>query len=114
MPQELRELVEEVENALKEDEILKFPELRYEFFERDTKEVARDLLGKVLVKIEGARILSGRIVEVEAYYGTEDPGSHAFRGRTIRNEPMFGPAGIFYVYLCYGMHYLVNVVTEKE
>lgn len=107
-------LVDEIKIMEREIEILNLPELEKEFFKRNTEEVARDLLGKVLVKIEKERVLSGRIVEVEAYYGMEDPGSHAFKGPTRRNTVMFGPAGIAYIYLCYGMHYLFNVVTERE
>jgi DNA-3-methyladenine glycosylase len=76
------------------------------FYERDPKIVARQLLNKVLVR--GNR--SARIVEVEAYCGAVDPGSHAFRGRTTRNATMFGPAGSLYVYFTYGMHWCANAV----
>jgi DNA-3-methyladenine glycosylase len=84
------------------------------FYARPTLTVAPDLLGKVLVHRTRSGITAGLIVEVEAYVGESDPACHAAPGRTTRNAPMYGPAGHAYVYLNYGVHYLVNVVTEPE
>lgn len=84
------------------------------FFSRYTPYVARDLLGCVLVRRLGAKRLAGRIVEVEAYRGAEDPASHAFRGVTGRTRVMFGEAGYAYVYFVYGTHYCLNLTTENE
>jgi DNA-3-methyladenine glycosylase len=85
-----------------------------EFYDRPTLEVARDLLGKVLVHRRRGVITSGAIVEVEAYIGEDDPACHAAPGPTRRNEPLYGPPGFAYVYLNYGIHCLVNVVTEAD
>jgi DNA-3-methyladenine glycosylase len=84
------------------------------FFARETLDVARDLIGKVLVHETRAGLAAGRIVEVEAYIGEDDPACHAAPGPTRRNEPLYGPAGIAYVYLNYGIHFLTNVVTEAD
>lgn len=81
------------------------------FFERSSDDVAFDLVGSWLVLHDGARSTRVLIVETEAYGGSDDPASHAFRGPTKRNEIMFGPAGYLYVYLVYGMHWCMNVVT---
>jgi DNA-3-methyladenine glycosylase len=83
------------------------------FYDRPTLDVARDLLGKVLVHRRRGVATSGVIVEVEAYIGESDPACHAAPGPTRRNEPLYGPPGYAYVYLNYGMHCLVNVVTES-
>jgi DNA-3-methyladenine glycosylase len=84
------------------------------FYERDTLLTARELLGKLLVRhVDGvARI--GRIVEVEAYLGPHDLASHSSRGRTPRTTVMFGPPGFAYVYMIYGLHFCMNIVTEPE
>ncbi len=88
--------------------------LQREFFERDTLTVARDLLGTVLVRELNGTRLSGRVVEVEAYTGWDDLASHGYRGPTPRNEVMFGTAGFSYVYLIYGMYWLLNVVAKPR
>jgi DNA-3-methyladenine glycosylase len=82
------------------------------FYDRPTLDVARDLIGKVLVHNRRGVLTSGIIVEAEAYIGESDPACHAAPGRTRRNAPLYGPPGYAYVYLNYGLHALVNVVTE--
>lgn len=84
------------------------------FFARPSPVVARELLGCWMVRQLGDERLRVRVVETEAYLGPTDPASHAFRGRTQRNSPMFGIAGIAYVYFVYGMHHCFNVVTGDE
>lgn len=83
------------------------------FFARDTLHVARGLLGKFLCRRIGKKTIRAMITEVEAYKGFEDKASHAARRKTKRNAPMFGSAGHWYIYLTYGMHWMLNIVTEK-
>ncbi len=80
-----------------------------EFYNRDPRVVARELLGKVLVRKERGILMAGRIVETEAYLGADDAAAHSAAGRTARNEVLFGPPGYAYVYFIYGMHYCLNV-----
>ena len=84
------------------------------YFNRPTLTVARSLVGKYLVRCIDGREIAGKIVEVEAYVGPHDKACHASKGRTQRTEVMFGPAGVAYVYLIYGMYHCLNVVTERE
>ena len=79
------------------------------FYDRDPRLVGPDLLGKILVRRQGRKLLTGRIVEVEAYLGPEDPAAHASIGKTPRNAVLFGPPGRAYVYFIYGNHYCLNV-----
>lgn len=85
------------------------------FFARDPVTVARQLVGKILVHRLSSGELRLRITETEAYWGQEDTACHAHKGRTKRTEVMYGEPGTVYVYLCYGMHWMLNLVTgEKE
>jgi DNA-3-methyladenine glycosylase len=84
------------------------------FYQRPTITVAREMLGKIFVRRIGETLLSGRIVEVEAYHEIGDESSHSHRGRRARNDIMFRDGGHLYVYFTYGMHFCMNVVTEAE
>lgn len=84
------------------------------FFDRDPVTVARELLGKLLVRREGRTLIAGRVVEDEAYLGVDDPAAHAYSGRTARNAVLFGPPGHAYVYFIYGNHYLTNVSCQPD
>ncbi|MBI2108749.1 MAG: DNA-3-methyladenine glycosylase [Parcubacteria group bacterium] len=88
--------------------------LKQEFFNRNASIVARDLLGKFLVRKMGRKEIVLMITETEAYDGSHDKASHAHKGKTARTEIMFGPAGHLYIYLCYGMYYMLNVVTGPK
>lgn len=84
------------------------------FYAHNTITVAKDMLGKLLIRQTTTHKWIGRIVEVEAYIGEEDPACHAFHGYTPRTQTMYGPSGHAYVYFTYGMYFMLNVVTEKE
>ena len=90
------------------------PILPREFFNRSPEIVGRELLGKLLIRRDGRRLLAGRIVEDEAYLGSDDPAAHAYAGRTPRNFVLFGPPGHAYVYFIYGNHYCLNVSCMPE
>ncbi|HYF13311.1 MAG TPA: DNA-3-methyladenine glycosylase, partial [Candidatus Paceibacterota bacterium] len=83
-------------------------------FDRPSPEVARDLIGKFLVRTLGKKKIAFMVTEVEAYGGSEDKASHARFGKTIRTTPMFNHPGIIYVFFTYGMHFMLNIVTGKE
>jgi len=93
---------------------MKPTKLKRSFYNRPTLDVAVDLLGKILIYENNSVKLGGRLVELEAYIGEDDPACHACRGKTPRNAIMYGPAGFLYVYFTYGNHYMLNIVTEKE
>lgn len=87
--------------------------LTKDFFNRSTARVAKELLGKFLVRKTGRKKIAGMITEVEVYDGFQDKASHAARGKTKRNAPMFERGGIWYVYFTYGMHWILNIVTRE-
>lgn len=88
--------------------------LSQDFYARQPDTVARALLGMILLRCVEGEWRGGRIVETEAYFSEGDAANHAANGRTKRNAPMYGPPGHAYVYLCYGMHWMFNTVTEEE
>lgn len=92
----------------------KVQRLTRKFYDRDPRDVCRDLLGKLLIRNESNQRISGRIVEVEAYLGSDDPAAHAAAGRTARNDVLFGPPGCAYVYFIYGNHWCFNVSCLPE
>jgi len=94
----------------------KIKKLDHSFYNRnDVLKIAKELLGKILITQFDGQLTSGRIVETEAYAGETDKASHAYGGRrTKRTEIMYGDGGAAYVYLCYGLHHLFNVVTNKK
>jgi len=85
------------------------PPLPPKLFDRDPRVVSREILGKLLVRRQPGKLLAGRIVEVEAYLGEDDPAAHAAAGRTPRNSVLFGPPGVAYIYFIYGNHYCLNI-----
>lgn len=88
--------------------------LNKRFFARNSQIVAKELLGKFVVHVVGGKEVSHMITETEAYDGIQDLASHASKGRTKRTEVLFGEAGTMYVYLCYGIHWMLNIVTDKK
>jgi len=101
-------------NSRRERSLRELPPLPTSFYAPDPRQVGRELLGKVLVRRETGRLLAGRIVETEAYLGTNDPAAHAAAGRTARNFVLFGPPGHAYIYLAYGSHWCLNVSTLPD
>lgn len=86
-----------------------------DFFHRDVLEVAPELVGKIVAhRLSDGTVLRERISETEAYRGEEDKGCHASKGRTKRTELLYGESGFLYIYLCYGMHWLMNVITGEK
>lgn len=92
----------------------KMNKLEYSFFHRDCLDVARDLVGKVLVRATPQGELRLRVTQTEAYCGESDTACHAHKGRTKRTDVMYAQAGTVYIYLCYGMHWMLNIVTGEE
>lgn len=89
------------------------PQLQPSFFERPAAKVARDMIGKAIVRTQDGSELRFNITETEAYEGEHDLASHSSKGRTARTEVMFGPAGRFYIYRIYGLHWMLNIVTGE-
>jgi DNA-3-methyladenine glycosylase len=114
MNHESRSALPQAAGALTEKILRTAPPLSRDFFARDAITVGRELLGKLLIRREGRKLLAGRIVEDEAYLGAADSAAHAYAGRTPRNEVLFGPPGHAYVYFIYGNHYCTNVSCMPE
>ena len=100
--------------SMKSADVAMLRPLARKFYNRDARSVAKDLLGKVLVRREQGTVLAGRIVEDEAYLGENDPAAHSAAGRTARNSVLFGPPGHAYVYFIYGAHFCLNVSCLPE
>jgi DNA-3-methyladenine glycosylase len=94
--------------------LINYKPLNQNFYKRDTVTVAKELLGKIIVKFEKGKILSGIITETEAYTGNNDPASHSYKGMTKRNSIMFEDGGKAYIYFVYGNHFCFNIVTETK
>lgn len=94
--------------------MINYKPLKQNFYKRDTITVAEELLGKIITKYEKNNLLSGIIVETEAYKGNKDPASHSYRGITKRNNVMFEDGGKAYIYFVYGNYYCFNIVTETK
>jgi len=109
-----RATAQDAEAPVKVAPLLAASRLAREFFAREAVTVARELLGKLLIRRNGKRLLAGRIVEDEAYLGALDPAAHAYNGRTARNAVLFGPPGHAYVYFIYGNYYCTNVSCMPE
>lgn len=90
-----------------------FSVLSKEFYTRDTLLVAEELIGKVLIRKIDGKLLAGIIIETECYKGSDDPASHAYKGKNSRNFPMFGPVGFSYIYFIYGVHYCFNIAARS-
>ena len=101
-------------NSRQERSLRELPPLPASFYATDPRQAGRELLGKVLVRRDTGLLLAGRIVETEAYLGTNDPAAHSAAGRTARNFVLFGPPGRAYVYLSYGNHWCLNVSTLPD
>ncbi len=110
----LIEMLKQVQHDKFNKEFFTMNTLNQTFYNQNTLKVAQDLLGCFLVRKKGKKIIRAMIVETEAYRGLDDLASHASKGKTKRNELMFGSAGHTYIYLVYGMHWMLNIVTEEK
>jgi DNA-3-methyladenine glycosylase len=114
LSRDAQSLSSRVSSVVTAKSLLATPPLSRDFFARNAITVGRELLGKLLIRREGKRLLAGRMVEAEAYLGATDPAAHAYAGRTPRNAVLFGPPGHAYVYFIYGNHYCTNVSCMPE